>query len=131
MARLDFAQLRAQSVEMDRAALATPGVDAFCSSSAWVFSAQAAFSPEARPFAAREGEAWAVMMRVSVRPGSWVAVPLEAGWGLAAPLLGPDPGHSAAVLGRLWEASAKAYPPYDDYQAKTSRKIPVFLAEPV
>ncbi len=32
---------------------------------------------------------------------------------------------------RLWEASAKAYPPYDDYQAKTSRKIPVFLAEPV
>jgi F420H(2)-dependent quinone reductase len=32
---------------------------------------------------------------------------------------------------RLWDASAKAYPPYDDYQAKTSRKIPVFLAEPV
>ena len=31
---------------------------------------------------------------------------------------------------RLWDASAKAYPPYDDYQAKTSRKIPVFLAEP-
>ena len=32
---------------------------------------------------------------------------------------------------RLWEASAEAYPPYNDYQAKTSRKIPVFLAEPV
>ncbi len=32
---------------------------------------------------------------------------------------------------RLWDAGAKAYPPYDDYQAKTSRKIPVFLAEPV
>jgi deazaflavin-dependent oxidoreductase (nitroreductase family) len=31
----------------------------------------------------------------------------------------------------LWDASAKAYPTYDDYQAKTSRKIPVFLAEPV
>jgi deazaflavin-dependent oxidoreductase (nitroreductase family) len=30
---------------------------------------------------------------------------------------------------RLWDAGAKAYPPYDDYQAKTSRKIPVFLAE--
>ena len=30
---------------------------------------------------------------------------------------------------RLWDAAAKAYPPYDDYQAKTSRKIPVFLAE--
>jgi F420H(2)-dependent quinone reductase len=31
---------------------------------------------------------------------------------------------------RLWDASAAAYPPYNDYQAKTSRKIPVFLAEP-
>ena len=32
---------------------------------------------------------------------------------------------------RFWAAAAMAYPPYDDYQAKTSRKIPVFLAEPV
>ncbi len=31
----------------------------------------------------------------------------------------------------LWDASAQAYPPYNDYQAKTTRKIPVFLAEPV
>jgi deazaflavin-dependent oxidoreductase (nitroreductase family) len=31
----------------------------------------------------------------------------------------------------LWKASAEAYPPYIDYQAKTSLKIPVFLAEPV
>lgn len=30
---------------------------------------------------------------------------------------------------RLWAASAEAYPPYNDYQAKTSRKIPVFIAE--
>lgn len=31
---------------------------------------------------------------------------------------------------RLWDASAEAYPPYNDYQAKTTRKIPVFIAEP-
>ncbi len=30
----------------------------------------------------------------------------------------------------LWAASVAAYPPYDEYQAKTSRKIPVFIAEP-
>lgn len=30
----------------------------------------------------------------------------------------------------LWQAAAAAYPPYDEYQAKTSRKIPVFIAEP-
>ena len=32
---------------------------------------------------------------------------------------------------RLWDAGATAYPPYDDYQAKAPRKIPVFLAEPI
>ncbi|MFK8021608.1 MAG: nitroreductase family deazaflavin-dependent oxidoreductase [Pseudomonadales bacterium] len=31
----------------------------------------------------------------------------------------------------LWKAAAEAYPPYDDYQAKTSRVIPVFIAEPL
>ncbi len=31
---------------------------------------------------------------------------------------------------RLWAVSAEAFPPYNDYQAKAPRKIPVFLAEP-
>lgn len=30
----------------------------------------------------------------------------------------------------LWAAAAAAYPPYNDYQAKTTRRIPVFIAEP-
>jgi len=32
---------------------------------------------------------------------------------------------------RLWALAVAAYPPYTDYQAKTERRIPVFLAEPV
>ena len=32
---------------------------------------------------------------------------------------------------RLWALAVAAYPPYDDYKARTSRKIPVFIAEPV
>jgi deazaflavin-dependent oxidoreductase (nitroreductase family) len=32
---------------------------------------------------------------------------------------------------RLWDIAVKAYPPYQDYQAKTNRIIPVFVAEPV
>jgi len=32
---------------------------------------------------------------------------------------------------RLWEAGAAAFPTYNEYQAKTERKIPVFIAEPV
>jgi deazaflavin-dependent oxidoreductase (nitroreductase family) len=31
---------------------------------------------------------------------------------------------------RLWKLAVQAYPPYDDYQAKTTRQIPVFVAEP-
>ncbi len=31
---------------------------------------------------------------------------------------------------RLWALGVAAFPPYADYQGKTSRKIPVFLAEP-
>ena len=30
---------------------------------------------------------------------------------------------------RLWDACVKAYPPYDEYQAKAPRKIPVFVAD--
>lgn len=29
-----------------------------------------------------------------------------------------------------WERAVKAFPPYAEYQAKTGREIPVFLAEP-
>ena len=31
---------------------------------------------------------------------------------------------------RLWDAGVKAYPPYNDYQSKSSREFPVFIAEP-
>ena len=32
---------------------------------------------------------------------------------------------------RLWTASAEAFPNYNEYQAKTDRIIPVFVAEPI
>jgi F420H(2)-dependent quinone reductase len=31
---------------------------------------------------------------------------------------------------RLWQLAVAAFPPYAEYQTKTSRRIPVFLAEP-
>jgi deazaflavin-dependent oxidoreductase (nitroreductase family) len=31
---------------------------------------------------------------------------------------------------RLWQLAVAAFPPYAEYQAKTTRRIPVFLAEP-
>ena len=37
----------------------------------------------------------------------------------------------AAERARLWKISVAAYPPYEDYQARTARQIPLFVAEPV
>jgi len=36
----------------------------------------------------------------------------------------------AAERSRLWDLAVAAYPPYADYQKKTERIIPVFVAEP-
>jgi F420H(2)-dependent quinone reductase len=35
-----------------------------------------------------------------------------------------------AERARLWELAVSAYPPYGDYQARTTRRIPIFVAEP-
>jgi deazaflavin-dependent oxidoreductase (nitroreductase family) len=37
----------------------------------------------------------------------------------------------AGERSRLWALAVEAYPPYEEYQTRTERKIPVFLAEPV
>ena len=35
-----------------------------------------------------------------------------------------------AERARLWKVAVAAFPPYEEYQGKTARRIPVFLAEP-
>src|SRR6202795_2689606 len=35
-----------------------------------------------------------------------------------------------AERARLWDAAVAAYPPYAEYQTRTTRQIPVFVAEP-
>jgi deazaflavin-dependent oxidoreductase (nitroreductase family) len=37
----------------------------------------------------------------------------------------------ATERARLWAAAVQAYPPYAEYQERTSRQIPMFVAEPV
>ncbi len=36
----------------------------------------------------------------------------------------------AAERDRLWQAAVAAFPPYAEYQARTTRRIPVFVAGP-
>ena len=35
-----------------------------------------------------------------------------------------------AERARLWDLAVAAFPPYEEYQERTSRRIPVFVAEP-
>ena len=35
-----------------------------------------------------------------------------------------------AERARLWKLAVAAFPPYEEYQAKTARRIPLFVAEP-
>ena len=37
---------------------------------------------------------------------------------------------AAGERARLWDLAVSAFPPYEDYQNRTSRTIPVFVAEP-
>ncbi len=42
--------------------------------------------------------------------------------------------HEVTDLGeraRLWEAAVRAYPPYAEYQRRTTRQIPIFAARPI
>ncbi len=38
--------------------------------------------------------------------------------------------NNEAERARLWALAVAAYPPYAEYQARTTRQIPVFVAEP-
>ena len=38
--------------------------------------------------------------------------------------------HDDGERARLWDLAVAAFPPYEEYQNRTSRKIPVFVAEP-
>ena len=37
---------------------------------------------------------------------------------------------AASMRAQWWERAVAAYPPYAEYQQKTSRQIPVFVLEP-
>ena len=87
-----FAELDAQRDAFDAIVQGTPEIDTFCSSSDWILPACAAFAPDATPLVrlSRAGVLALAARRVEGGGGRW-ACPLEAVWGLASPLIGPDP----------------------------------------
>jgi CelD/BcsL family acetyltransferase involved in cellulose biosynthesis len=89
MRPLGWAELDSRAPTLDSLAEATPEIDGFCSSTAWVLPARLAFAPGARPMAHEVKGAGAILFMLrEMDDGSPWACPLEAVWGLASPLLG-------------------------------------------
>ncbi len=88
----------------DDAVARTPGIDRFCSSSAWVLAAHAALMGEREPWILRGDRGWAATARVQRHAGAWFLEPLELAWGLACPLVGEPrevaPAFVAAIADR-------------------------------
>lgn len=104
-------QLDARAADVDALVDASPLVDRFCASTAWVIPAFRAFAApdaEARVLAGPEGVA--LLQEADTALGrTWM--PLEAAWGLAAPFVGPDLGtlatdfvHATSSVPRAWDA---------------------------
>ncbi len=99
---LEDAERRA--AELDEAAASSPSVDPFCSATSWALSAREAFHPTSEPWL-YESEVPGAGFFLGARDthpslGRFVA-PLESMWGLASPLLGPDPEALCDELGTL------------------------------
>jgi len=105
---LSFDEIDRRSDEIDDLAARTPDIDAFCSSSAWVLPAQAAFAPNARALVHQSGDGMAAFMSLALEGGVVAAVPLEASWGLASGILGPEP--EPVVAGFLAAVRAEPSP---------------------
>jgi CelD/BcsL family acetyltransferase involved in cellulose biosynthesis len=77
--------------DFDREVAATPAIDRFCSTTAWILSASAALMPARVPFSFRGESGYLAAMR-GIHPAGFPYVePVELAWGLAAPLIGRDP----------------------------------------
>ena len=90
--------LAADADDFDREVAKTPGIDRFCSSSAWILAAAGALMPPRASFAFRGEHGYLAAMR-GVHPAGFPYVePVELAWGLASPLVGED---AAALVGEV------------------------------
>ena len=83
--------LAAIADDFDREVAATPAIDRFCSTSAWVLAASTTLMPARTPFSFRGEHGYFAAMRGLHPAGFPYIEPLELAWGLAAPLIGRDP----------------------------------------
>jgi hypothetical protein len=84
--------------EFDREVAATPAIDRFCSSSAWILAAARALMPPRAPYTFTGSHGYFAAMRGMHPAGFPYIEPLELAWGLSASLIGRDPGALVAEV---------------------------------
>ncbi len=102
---LSFDELDERAAEFDALVEGSERLDRFCSSTYWVLPARRAFTPQAQPYLRVEAEAAIALKLLPAQTGHRIAVPLEAGWGLAAPYAG-SPTVAAQMLAEMVEEAA-------------------------
>ena len=106
MTWLTFDELDAEADAFDAQIARTPEIDPFCSSSSWILPAARSVASEAQPFILKGDAGFIAMMLGTVGGGYVAAMPLEFGWGLAAPFAGPDPDALVDQLNWMWSQRA-------------------------
>ena len=115
--------------DFDREVAATPEIDRFCSSSAWILAAADALMPPRAPFTFHGTSGYFAAMR-GVHPAGFPYIePVELAWGLAAPLIGRDAvalaADVAAVLAarRDWQLAILAGMTADGPQRRALERV--------
>lgn len=98
---LDLAALDADRAAFDTAVARSLGVDPFCSSSDWILPAAETLMPAREPYVYRCDSGFIALMRGHHPRGFRYLEALEASWGLASPLVGPDARVLAEALADL------------------------------
>lgn len=105
---MDLAELEARAEELDRAALAAPEIDRFCSSSAWVLPAAQALMKPGEPWLVFEPDGF-LAMALRRHEQMRAVEALEAAWGLASPLVGQEARRLAGLAGEVLRAREGAW----------------------
>lgn len=80
-----------QETRFDALAAATHDIDTFCSSSTWIVPACDAFVPDGERVVVEFDAGMGAFVELPVKDGRRWLAPMEAMWGLACPLVGPNP----------------------------------------
>lgn len=100
---MELDELERDADAFDDAVAVTPGIDRFCSSTAWILSAHDRLMDRREPWLWRGDAGW-VATALAQREGRRFLEPLELSWGLACPLIGDPrvlaPEFVAAVIAR-------------------------------